>query len=87
MFSQRLINGYFTHARVALFLEALLAKFSGQRLVVLWDGSTMHKGESIRVLLGRHPGRLALERLPAYAPMLNPIEPLWIWLTQEGFSG
>ena len=25
-------------------------------------------------------GRLDLERLPPYAPMLNPVESLWSWL-------
>ena len=80
LFYQSLVNGYFDNVRVAVFLEALLAKLKGQRLVVLWDGGTMHKGEPIRALLAKHAPRLTLERLPAYAPMLNPVEPLWSWL-------
>ena len=80
LFCQRLVNGYFDNVRVAAFLEGLLAKLKDQRLVVLWDGGTMHKGAPIRTLLAKHPGRLSLERLPAYAPMLNPVEPLWSWL-------
>ena len=80
LFCQRLVNGYFDNVRVAAFLDALLAKLQGQRLVVLWDGGPMHKGEPSRALLGRCAGHLTLERLPAYAPMLNPVEPLWSWL-------
>lgn len=80
LFYQSLVNGYFDNGRVAAFLEALLAKLKGQRLVVLWDGGTMHKGAPIRTLLAKHAHRLTLERLPAYAPMLNPVEPLWSWL-------
>ena len=40
----------------------------------------MHKGAPIRALLTRYAGRLTLERLPACAPRLNPVEPLWSWL-------
>ena len=75
-----LVNAYFDNVQVACFLEALLARLQGQRLVVLWDGGTMHKGAPIRALLARQAGRLSLERLPSYAPMLNPVEPLWSWL-------
>ena len=80
LFCRRLVNGYFDNTQVAHFLEGLLAKLRGQRLIVLWDGGTMHKGTPIRALLARHADRLSLERLPAYAPMLNPVEPLWSWL-------
>ena len=80
LFSRSLVNGYFDNVRVAAFLEALLAKLKDQRLIVLWDGGTMHKGAPIRALLARHARRLTLERLPAYAPMLNPVEALWSWL-------
>lgn len=40
----------------------------------------MHKGEPIKALLAEAAGRLSLERLPPYAPMLNSIESLWSWL-------
>ena len=80
LFCQSLVNGYFDNVRVAAFLEALLARLKGQRLIVLWDGGTMHKGAPIRTLLAKHAARLTLERLPAYAPMLNPVEALWSWL-------
>lgn len=40
----------------------------------------MHKGEPIKALLTEAADRLSLERLPSYASMLNPIEPLWSWL-------
>src|SRR5512135_2348117 len=30
--------------------------------------------------------RLALEKLPPYAPMLNPVESLWSWLKWERLS-
>ena len=61
------------------FLEAMLHYLSG-RFVVVWDGGNMHKGEPIRELEAHFADRLSLERLPPFAPMLNPVEPLWSWL-------
>ena len=49
------------------------------RFVVVWDGG-MHKGDPIRELEDSFGDRLTLERLPPYAPELNPVEFLWSWL-------
>jgi transposase len=67
--------GYVTKVEAADFLRELLRHLHGE-VIVLWDGGTSHKGEPIRDLLKQHP-RLSLERLPAYAPDLNPVEMLW----------
>ena len=61
------------------FLEAMLRDLPG-RFVVVWDGGTMHKGEPIRELEAQFADRLSLERLPPFAPTLNPVEALWSWL-------
>jgi DDE superfamily endonuclease len=74
-----LANGYFDSWSMAAFLEAMLKDLAG-RFVVVWDGGPMHKGDPIRDLMGHFAERLDLERLPPYAPMLNPVEPLWSWL-------
>jgi transposase len=64
-------------ADVVAFLEHLLREVPG-RMVILWDGAPMHRSPLIRAFLahGAAP-RLHLERLPAYAPELNPGEGLW----------
>jgi putative transposase len=79
LFSRSLVNGYFDTWHSAAFLEALLQELTG-RVIVIWDGGTMHKGDPIRGLLDHFADRLCLERLPPYAPMLNPVEFLWSWL-------
>jgi putative transposase len=71
-------NAYVDSAKAADFLEELLRHLRG-RVIVLWDGGQMHKGPAIRRVLERHP-RLTLERLPPYAPDLNPVEHLWNYL-------
>ena len=45
-------------------------------VIVVWDGGPMHKGEPVEQVLRDFP-RLSLERLPPYAPELNPVEYLW----------
>lgn len=74
-----LADAYFNNVAIAEFLGELASQ-TEKPLTVVWDGGNMHKGDPIRELLSRHRGRLQLERLPPYAPMLNPIEQLWSWL-------
>jgi transposase len=76
---QTRVNGYFSNVEVAEFLSAGL-QWVAEPLVVIWDGGTMHKGDPINELVAQSKGRLILERLPAHAPMLNPLEQVWTWL-------
>jgi transposase len=64
--------------RAAEFLRGLLRHLRGS-VTVVWDGGPMHKGEPICRVLHDYP-RLTLERLPPYAPELNPVEYLWTHL-------
>jgi transposase len=55
----------------------LLRKIPG-KVLVIWDGSPIHQGPAIRDFLRRRAAkRLHLERLPGYAPDLNPDEGIW----------
>jgi hypothetical protein len=56
------------------FLRQLLRQIPGQVLVI-WDGSPIHTGQPIKDYLAAGAAkRLHLERLPGYAPDLNPAE-------------
>jgi transposase len=79
LYFHTLPDGYFDNWYVTAFLEAMLRDLPG-RFAVVWDGGTMHKGEPIRALEAQFADRLSLERLPPFAPMLNPVEALWSWL-------
>jgi transposase len=62
---------------VVMFLEHLLRELPG-RLVIIWDGSPIHRSQTIQEFLANGAAqRLHLERLPAYAPELNPGEGVW----------
>jgi transposase len=70
----------FNSGDVVAFLEHLRREVPG-RMVMLLDGAPIHRGHVIReFLLNGAASRLHLERLPAYAPELNPGEGLWAHL-------
>src|SRR5262249_36854548 len=54
------------------FLRHLL-RHAGRRLLVIWDGSPIHRRAEVQEFLVSAPGRgIWVERLPGYAPDLNP---------------
>ena len=59
------------------FLGQLQRQIRG-KLLVIWDGASIHHGEAVKqYLAGGAAARLHLERLPGYAPELNPDEGTW----------
>src|SRR5215204_2890010 len=46
------------------------------RSTLLWDGLPAHRSRAMRAWLGQRSW-LVVERLPGYAPELNPVEGLW----------
>ena len=58
-------------------LKQLRTFYAGQRVVLLWDGLSAHWSYKMRAHLHEQRHWLKVERLPAYAPELNPVEYLW----------
>jgi transposase len=59
------------------FLRHLI-RHVGPRLLVVWDRSPIHRRVAVKEFLDTSTGRgLREERLPPYAPDLNPVE--WAW--------
>ena len=71
----RLHDKNISHEEVHDFLHHLLRHLRGHVMLV-WDGASIHAPGQHADLLRRYP-RLHLERLPAYAPQLNPVEAAW----------
>lgn len=62
---------------VVRFLQLLQRKIPG-KLLVIWDGATIHRCQAVKDFLAKGGAkRIHLERLPAYAPELNPQEGVW----------
>jgi transposase len=59
------------------FLKHLI-RHVGSRLLVIWDGSPIHRRAAVNDFLDSARGRgVRVERLPPYAPDLNPVEGAW----------
>lgn len=58
-------------------LEQLKALYRGQQVVLLWDGLGAHWSNKMCDWLQGQQDWLGVERLPAYAPELDPVEGLW----------
>ena len=54
-----------------------LGRLAGDRLLVIWDGSPIHRRAWVREFVEEAGGKIHLEPLPPYAPDLNPVE--WLW--------
>lgn len=75
---ERAFNG----TDVVEFLQHLLRHLPGQ-LLVIWDGAPIHRGQVVqRYLTQEGAARIVLERLPGYAPDLNPDDGIWQYLKQ-----
>jgi transposase len=58
-------------------LDQLKRFYAGQRVVLIWDGLSSHWSTRMRAYMDSQRDWLRAERLPAYAPELNPVEYLW----------
>jgi len=58
-------------------LEQLRRFLGGQKATLVWDGLPAHRSKVMRAWLGRQRSWRVVERLPGYAPELNPTEALW----------
>jgi transposase len=59
------------------FLRALRRHFPGRHIILIWDGLGGHKSRVMREYLADQRSWLTVERLPGYAPELNPVEQIW----------
>ena len=59
------------------FVRDLRRHLAGQHVILLWDGLPSHRSRRMQEFLAKQSGWLQVERLPAYAPELNPVEGLW----------
>ena len=59
------------------FLKHLI-RHVGPRLLVVWDRSPIHRRKEVKQFLASAIGHgVRVERLPPYAPDLNPVEGAW----------
>lgn len=79
----RIHSGSIKSQQVVEFLQALQRHLRGRKLLVIWDGAPIHRSRVVRAFLDSTRRRIVVERLPAYAPELNPVEYLWAHLKEH----
>jgi hypothetical protein len=67
----------YTAPALVTFLRTLNRHFRGRPVILLWDGLPAHRGRVLTQYMATQRPWLTIERLPAYAPELNPVEALW----------
>lgn len=67
----------FTGEDIVWFLSQLCRRYRKRDLLIIWDGAAIHRSKAVKQFLRERPGRIHLERLPAYSPELNPVELVW----------
>jgi hypothetical protein len=58
-------------------LSELRRFLGGEKATLLWDGLPAHRSRAVQAWIRTQRSWLVVERLPAYAPELNPVEGLW----------
>ena len=71
----------FTETDYARFLDAAHQQLDGP-VVLVWDGLNTHVSRAMRELIAARDW-LTVFQLPAYAPELNPVEPVWSHLKRS----
>jgi transposase len=59
------------------FLQALHDELGGAKVTLIWDGLPSHRSRKMQAYIRAQRRWLVVERLPGYAPDLNPVESLW----------
>jgi transposase len=72
----RLFPGAIKSPQIIEFLHALGRQIR-RPLLVIWDGLPAHRSALVREYLEALNGAIQIERLPGYAPELNPTEYIW----------
>jgi transposase len=81
----RLYDGAIRKEQVVEFLKALQTHYR-RKLLVIWDGAKPHRSRLVRDYVDSTEGQIMIERLPPYAPELNPVEYLWAWLKRHALA-
>jgi hypothetical protein len=73
----RIVSDSYNETKLINFLTHLRRQFRGTRMILIWDGLPSHRSRLMVSYLNEHRRRVAVVRLPAYAPDLNPVESVW----------
>lgn len=62
------------------FLKKIMKQHPNRKIIVIEDSAPVHKAKKVDKFVEQNKKRLAVYRLPSYAPELNPTEHVWAYL-------
>lgn len=62
---------------IVRFLGKLRREMKGKKLLIVWDGISIHRSKKVTRFLEKNKSSFMTRRFPSYAPELNPDEPVW----------
>jgi transposase len=69
--------GSYDTASLIEVIGQLRVFLAGEKATLLWDGLPAHRSKAMAAFLATQRDWLVVERLPGYAPELNPAEQVW----------
>jgi transposase len=69
--------GSYNGESIMEFVTELHRHLNGEKVTLIWDGLPSHRSIEMQAFLKNQRTWLVVERLPAYAPDLNPVEQVW----------
>lgn len=82
----RSFHGSVQSGDIVQYLKELKKHKAGKKLMLFWDGLSVHRSREVKDYLETQENWLKVERFPAYAPELNPIEYLWSSMKRKDFA-
>jgi transposase len=58
-------------------LKDIKTELKGKKLLLIWDGLPAHRAREVKEYIKSQKKWLRVERYPAYAPELSPVEFIW----------
>jgi transposase len=68
------------------FLKDIKAELKGKKLLLIWDGLPAHRAKKVTDYIKSQKRWLRVERYPAYAPELSPVELIWSLMKTKDLS-
>jgi len=62
---------------IIMYVKSVRHHFLRKKLILLWDGLTAHTSKLTQEFIKTQSSWLTVERMPTYAPELNPPEHVW----------
>jgi transposase len=70
-------HGSYDTGTLVVALDELRRFLDGEKATLIWDGLPAHRSRKMGDWINQQRSWLVVERLPAYAPDLNPVEGVW----------